>query len=220
MRFTFFKSLTLAAAVALNASAVDVDLSDYEDSLYELAQLYSGIEDDGQELPEPATLPQTTAESHSHTHNHSLADSHSHAHSHVHSHSHADLDLEAELDSDSDLDAELDSDSEGEEFDFAQVSDEDFYNMLAQIENKIDEQEQEHVILLAEVAEYLSTLDHGDIDAMEAYLAQVEGTEGLSDEDQLMLAQTEALDDDLIQVAEFLAQLDEEDLDVIQTILA
>lgn len=55
--------------------------------------------------------------------------------------------------------------------------------MLAQIENKIDEQEQEHRNLLAQVAEYLATLEHGDIDAMETYLAQVEGLAEADDSD-------------------------------------
>ena len=93
------------------------------------------------------------------------------------------------------MDSGSESGSEGEDFDFAQVGEEEFEGILAQIESKLDEQDQEHEVLLAQVADYLATLEHGDIDAMETYLAQVEGVEDGEEFD--MLAQTSALDEDL-----------------------
>ena len=71
-------------------------------------------------------------------------------------------------------------------------------------------------MLLAQVAEYLASLEHSDIDAMESYLAQIDSDEGDVDN----LAQTSALDEDLTQVADFLAQLDEEDIDALTTYLS
>ena len=112
----------------------------------------------------------------------------------------------------------MDSESEGEEFDFAQVDDVSFESMLSQIEAKLDEEEKEHGMLLAQVAEYLASLEHSDIDAMESYMAQIDSSEDAAD--VANLAQTAALDEDLAQVADFLAQLDEEDIDVITTYLS
>ena len=102
--------------------------------------------------------------------------SHSHAsgHSHAHGHSHASLALDSASESESDSEADLESDSEGGDFDFAQVDDINFENMLSQIEAKLDEEEKEHSLLLAQVAEYLASLEHSDIDAMESYLVQLE----------------------------------------------
>jgi len=96
--------------------------------------------------------------------------------------------------------------------------------MLSQIEAKLDEEEKEHGLLLAQIAEYLASLGHGDIDAMESYLVQVESAtaEGDDNNDEIVanLAQTSALDENLAQVADFLAQLDEEDINTITTYLA
>ena len=170
MRFAFFKSVSMAAVVALQANA-RLDMFDeiYDGQEYELAQT----------LSEPAELTQTKAKSHSHIHSHahglshSESGSHSHLHSHSHAHANADLELDSGSESDSDIELDSDSDSDAEDMDLAQVDDFNFNNMLAQIEAKIDEQEREHQTLLAQVAEYLSTLESGDIDAMETYLAQM-----------------------------------------------
>ena len=69
MRFTFFRSLTVAAGVAMQASAVVVDVNELMSEFqYDLAQLLSGedvaveeapqvmAEANAQELPEPAAL--------------------------------------------------------------------------------------------------------------------------------------------------------------------
>ena len=181
MRFAFFKSVSLAAVVALQANATyDIVDDVYDGLVYELAQIDNEPANFDQQS---AKLSQTKAKSHSHGHSHSHSNSDLHSHSHSHSHSHADADLELDSGSESDSDIELDSDSESdaEDLDLAQVDDFNFNNMLAQIEAKIDEQEREHQTLLAEVAEYLSTLQSGDIDAMESYLAQLGAADGSDD---------------------------------------
>ena len=62
--------------------------------------------------------------------------------------------------------------------------------------------EEEHNLMLAQVAEYLATLDHQDIDAIENYLSQVEMTEEIGD----FYAQTNQFeDDDLATMAEYLS---------------
>ena len=62
--------------------------------------------------------------------------------------------------------------------------------------------EEEHKLMLAQVAEYLASLDHQDIDAIENYLSQVEMTEEIGD----FYAQTNQFeDDDLATMAEYLS---------------
>ena len=62
--------------------------------------------------------------------------------------------------------------------------------------------EEEHNLMLAQVAEYLASLDHQDIDAIENYLSQVEMTEEIGD----FYAQTNQFeDDDLATMAEYLS---------------
>lgn len=72
------------------------------------------------------------------------------------------------------------------------------------------------------MAEYLSTLESGDIDAMESYLAQMatEEEDSADSADRTNLAQTAALDESLADVANFLAQLEDEDIETITTYLA
>ena len=94
MQFTFFKSLSLAAIVALEAHA-EIDWSDDVYDNYELAQLL-----DNTELPQSEeTLTQTLSHSHSHghaeSHSHGHAESDSHGHAESHSHGHADADAHA-----------------------------------------------------------------------------------------------------------------------------
>ena len=62
--------------------------------------------------------------------------------------------------------------------------------------------EEEHNLMLAQVAEYLASLDHQDIDTIENYLSQVEITDEVGD----FLAQTNQYeDDDLATMAEYLS---------------
>ena len=52
---------------------------------------------------------------------------------------------------------------------------------MVQINAQLDEQEREHQELLAQVAEYLISLDHSEIDAMENYLSQVDVADEVGD---------------------------------------
>ena len=160
----------------------------------ELASVY-------EEGDDAANLSQTQGEVQSESKGHSHSHSHSHSHGHSHSHSHADVDLESEADVDSEGESEGESEFDAE--DLAQVSDEDFNAILAQIETKLDEQDHEQQVLLAQIASYLSGLETKDIDAMENYLAQTSN----SDDESMgnMLVQTGALDEDMASVADFLA---------------
>ena len=75
---------------------------------------------------------------------------------------------------DGELDAESSGESDEPDYGFAQVGSEaaDFTDILAQIESELDKQDAEQELLLAQIADYLASLDGGDIDAMETYMMQ------------------------------------------------
>ena len=67
--------------------------------------------------------------------------------------------------------------------------------------------ETEHDQVLAQLADYLSTLGEDQVSALENYMAQI----GAEPETGDMLAQTTALDEDLATVGDYMAQLSAED---------
>ena len=93
--------------------------------------------------------------------------------------------------------------------------------MLAQIQSKLDEADNEHETMLSEVTEYLSQLGHEKMDAMQNIMAQVQST----NDDEQILAQIQSVphyeeDHDFTSVAQFLAQCEVEDVEKIASNLA
>ena len=67
--------------------------------------------------------------------------------------------------------------------------------------------ETENDQILAQLADYLSTLGEDEVNALENYMAQV----GVSDETGDMLAQTAALSEDMAMIGDYMAQMSAED---------
>ena len=79
---------------------------------------------------------------------------------------------EIEADLESGLESDGESDGAGiDEMELAQLSDEDFETLLAQIDSTIDDSEKEHHEWLAQLSTFMATLDPEEIDKMDRYMA-------------------------------------------------